>query len=57
MKRLILGLAFMTKASSSSNHVCENPTGEKDRNNFHFRGTALGGWYVIIILLSSWKPL
>jgi hypothetical protein len=31
------------------NHVCKNNDGIKkeDRNKFHFRGTALGGWLVL----------
>jgi hypothetical protein len=35
--------------SFSVNHVCQRPVGEKrqDRNKFHFRGTALGGWLVL----------
>ena len=37
------------ESSSSVNHVCQRPEGEqsKDRNQFHFRGTALGGWLVL----------
>jgi hypothetical protein len=40
--------ALMT-SSSSINHQCLRPEGETkaERNNFHFRGTALGGWLVL----------
>lgn len=36
-------------SSSSVNHQCIRPEGEtrSDRNQFHFRGTALGGWLVL----------
>lgn len=35
--------------TSSVNHQCQRPEGETraDRNKFHFRGTALGGWLVL----------
>lgn len=35
--------------SSTINHVCQRSPGDKgrDRNQFHFRGTALGGWLVL----------
>ena len=34
---------------STANHVCQRPASDKgrDRNKFHFRGTALGGWLVL----------
>lgn len=36
-------------SSSTANHICRRPAGEKgrERNQFHFRGTALGGWLVL----------
>ena len=35
--------------TSSVNHQCIRPEGEtkSERNQFHFRGTALGGWLVL----------